>query len=219
MVRRELRLLAHQLSDAQLLSAWLCFDADGSGHLSAGEFGRMLRLGQRGARASPPRQEWGGGRGEEAAALAAGARIHARVEQLFPLGVGVYGDGPLQRAELEEWVRDGLQLREDEVAEGELRCVWEALEREGEGRVDERVLRGWLRRCGARRGSARHEWDHNVQRSLCAYMKSKQEAIERYERQAEELDLQLRRAAARHGSPHGSYDVSAESLRKAVASR
>ena len=46
MVRKELRLSPSELSDAELRGVWLRFDGDGSGHVSAGEFGKFMRLGE-----------------------------------------------------------------------------------------------------------------------------------------------------------------------------
>lgn len=46
MVREELKLTAAQMSEYALQQLWRALDADASGYISAGEFGRFMRLGQ-----------------------------------------------------------------------------------------------------------------------------------------------------------------------------
>ena len=47
MVRNELRLDDKELPEKQLKAAWLALDDDGSGRLTAGEFGAFMRIGER----------------------------------------------------------------------------------------------------------------------------------------------------------------------------
>ena len=47
MVREELRLLARELPEERLQSVWRALDADNSGFVTAGEFGRFMRQGKR----------------------------------------------------------------------------------------------------------------------------------------------------------------------------
>ena len=46
MVRKELKVAPSELSDGELRSVWVSLDDDGSGHVSAGEFGKFMRRGQ-----------------------------------------------------------------------------------------------------------------------------------------------------------------------------
>lgn len=52
-VRKRLELSVDELSDAKLLAVWAALDADGSGSLTSGEFGRFMRLATR-----HPEQSW-----------------------------------------------------------------------------------------------------------------------------------------------------------------
>ena len=46
MVRKQLQLSARELPAASLRSVWLALDDDGSGHVTAGEFGKFMRRGE-----------------------------------------------------------------------------------------------------------------------------------------------------------------------------
>ena len=45
-MREELRLGVRELDEKSLKAAWLSLDGDGSGRLTAGEFGKFMRLGE-----------------------------------------------------------------------------------------------------------------------------------------------------------------------------
>ena len=47
-VRTHLKLDAYALSEETMRSVWVALDSDGSGYLSAGEFGRFMRKGEEG---------------------------------------------------------------------------------------------------------------------------------------------------------------------------
>ena len=58
MVRNELRIASDETSDSSLKSVWAALDNDGSGYITAGEFGNFMRKGESALRMLRPQTTW-----------------------------------------------------------------------------------------------------------------------------------------------------------------
>ena len=131
--------------------------------------------------------------------------------------VDVDGSGLVSFFEFEQMVRKELKVAPSELSDGELRSVWVSLDDDGSGHVSAGEFGKFMRRgqegspaTSTPRGrpaqrnpppSAATQRDKSYELSIRGELVHRRQMIERYTRQAMELDSQLRKTGAHEGHP------------------
>ena len=139
-VREELQLPPRKLPDGQLRAVWAALDADGSGFITAGEFGGFMRKGEP---AVPPELSWQARVLASKRAIADQVRAEAEGDKWVAAGIEPASDG--QVAALAQLINRTLaQLYEDPQKRSWFK-LFKHMDDDGSGRITYAELSAMLR--------------------------------------------------------------------------